>query len=92
MGRRDNKDNFRLIRQEIEEYAGSELASDYIKYLMSTNDKTALFAIRTLPWCDLKPMLDDIKSRIHIVKDTELARFMYPTNKVSDCGGWIEIQ
>jgi len=25
------------------------------------------------------------------VKNTELARFMYPNNKVSDCGDWIEI-
>jgi hypothetical protein len=25
------------------------------------------------------------------VKNTELARFMYPNNKVSECGEWIEI-
>jgi hypothetical protein len=26
-----------------------------------------------------------------VVKNTELARFMYPNAKITECGGWLEI-
>jgi hypothetical protein len=29
--------------------------------------------------------------KLSVVKNTELARFMYPDAKVSECGYWIEI-
>jgi hypothetical protein len=29
--------------------------------------------------------------KLSVVKNTELARFMYPNAKITECGGWLEI-
>ena len=79
--KKNNKNNFRLMRDRIANHTGLEFADRYMNELISNQDTAALHAITYLPFCDLEPMIEDVLSQLLVVADTRLARKIYKGKK-----------